>query len=161
MRRIIASSFTHKVVKQVQSPEAENLLYSAVATLWVPELSIPKIRLIYNNQFVDRGANLTVWALNSQNGIWGCFADQHDIGLDMDEDYDIVRQYKTLSPEQVEDTLCANFFNEAIAHVNGIYNVDIKFEPDMRSTFQLNSECCEAINRMWKQKIARALMPES
>lgn len=161
MRQIIASTYTHKVVKQVEEPEAENLMYSAVATLWLPEtLSIPKIRMIYNNQFInDRGPNFTVWALNSQTGIWGCFADQHDLGFDMFEEYTLVRQNKTLSPEQVEDVICTSFFAQAVEHTNCVYGIKILLEPDMPTTFQLNDACRETLGRLWELKVSNTFNP--
>jgi hypothetical protein len=70
-----------KIIKQVVPLDNGSIKYESFMFRWpmtfVDDEKRGPFRLIYNNF-----GNCTAWKLNSDTGIWGCFADQNDIGFD-------------------------------------------------------------------------------
>jgi hypothetical protein len=65
-----------KIIKNVSLLDAGGIKYESYMFLW-RRGKAGSFRLIYNNF-----GNCTAWKLNTDTGIWGCFADQNDIGFD-------------------------------------------------------------------------------
>jgi len=116
---ITADNEEKKIIKHVNVVKGE-LVYVSYCFLWNGPF-----RLIYRNA---NPANFTAWALNRGTGIWGCFADDIDIGFD----HDLFIESLTLelsakeaadhrSREKVEDQVCDRFFDMMTNHIDQLF----------------------------------------
>jgi len=125
---------SHKIIKDVTiSEDMERVKYVAFGFFWMPTSS--PFRVIYNNM----APNFTVWTLDKDTGIWGCFADSHDIGFDYSEEaakiHETTYNGTPESLEEIEDQVCAKFFEMAKKHTEAVYNVHIQLEPSIQNAF--------------------------
>lgn len=138
MIKILANSWSHKIIKNVTVLD-DAIRYVVFGFFW-STTDHPQIRVIYNNV----SPNFTVWALDKTTGIWGCFADQNDLGFDYIHEYDklfaelpALRQKDPAALELLEDQLCANFLKLAKEHIESLYHMHIKLEPNIVESFKL------------------------
>jgi hypothetical protein len=129
----IVDTSSHKIIKDVTISDMERVKYVAFGFFWMPGRS--PFRVIYNNA----SPNFTVWALDKDTGIWGCFADSHDIGFDYSSEaskiYELMYDNTPESLEEIEDQLCAKFFEMAKKHTENVYNLTIRLEPSLHNAF--------------------------
>jgi hypothetical protein len=99
---------------------------------------VGSFRLIYNNF-----GNCTAWKLNTETGIWGCFADQNDVGFDRKtvalpttQKADKTKKHtvtlKQESPptqieilEKIEDAIANAYFEFMREHIGKLFGVAV------------------------------------
>jgi len=120
---IVDSKFT-KVIRNVELLDDDSIRYESYMFLWLGPVGV--FRLIYNNF-----GNCTAWKLNRDTGIWGCFADQHDIGFDRKEDSapkkksdakkNGITLQEELGPAGVEDGIAETYFKTMRNHIERLF----------------------------------------
>jgi hypothetical protein len=115
----VADTEEKKIIKHVNVVKGE-LVYVSYCFLWNGPF-----RLIYRN---NNPANFTAWFLDRHNGIWGCFADDVDIGFDhaaliesltLDLSAKEANDHRSL--EKVEDMACEKFFDIMTSHIDQLF----------------------------------------
>jgi len=108
------------ITKQVSTLNGK-MLYVCYCFLWRGPF-----RIIYRN---IEPASFSAWMLNRNTGIWGCFADDGDIGFDhaarveegiMDLSTKLVTDVRPF--EKLEDKICTEFLDEMIAHIERLFD---------------------------------------
>lgn len=141
MFTVLINNHSRKVVKQVNELQDGSIKYEAYMFVWRVG-DVGSFRLIYNNF-----GNCTAWKLNTETGIWGCFADQNDIGFDrrnvtVSQSQTISRSTEkrkkhsvTLAQESpptqrevfeaIEDDIANAFFVEMREHISKLFGVGV------------------------------------
>lgn len=122
MTTVVLENGQHKIVKTVDSDS-----YTAFCFFWEGPF-----RAIYSVQReTDRTVgNFTIWALDKATGIWGCFADAHDLGFDYfamhEQEFEksVADPEADIAPEMLEkidDAILRRFLELVETHINKLY----------------------------------------
>jgi hypothetical protein len=131
MATIVLENSRYKIVKTFET-DGSNLGYTAFCFFLDPNPFGGAFRAIYsvhrNLDTID--SNFTVWLLDKTKGVWGCFADAHDLGFDHRQKY--AEKVNAMSPEEqeertveklvaIEDEIFLEFVEVAKAHTKQLF----------------------------------------
>ena len=130
MATTVLANSRYKIVKTVTATSSD--LSYTVFCFFLDKNESGPFRAIYS---VQRSAdtieaNFTVWALDRKTGIWGCFADAHDLGFDHRQKYS--DRVEAMSPEEqeertleklvaIEDAIFLEFVESAKMHTKQLF----------------------------------------
>jgi hypothetical protein len=121
MISIVVDDINQKITKRVTFYKTE-IQYISFAFLWKGPF-----RMIYNSSDTK---NFTAWKLDQNTGIWGCFADELDIGFDyetvLEEQTEklsetFVDMNKERFEEKIQDSVSDKFFDMMSSHILHLY----------------------------------------